>query len=305
MDQDEPTNLDGLEGTTAAPPPSSSATSVPLLSSSTMSAPPKKKISIQEYNCHNATEQQWAATYLDRDENREDLDYEDFEPQDDPANIQIGYWTPMPVPQIPDLPSLQDALTLAPQPATITATPDVTIPMPQDITGPGTIPGTVAHNVATTANQAPGFGRGLPVARASPMQVRAPAALASPMQVSTLVGSLHRTPRHSTAAEEVLLQGATLPCSPQQEANLLNPLLMLMDNHIKMMDILHHLDTCGLQFICESVEVLCRERTPTQAPPGYHMPQASDTPQGMTSHPPLSQEFYRAASNLGTAIMEP
>ena len=44
---------------------------------------------------------------------------------------------------------------------------------------------------------------------------------------------------------------------------------------------------------------------PTQAPPGYHMPQASDALQGMTSHPPLSQEFLRAASNLRTAIVEP
>ena len=143
------------------------------------------------------------------------------------------------------------------------------------------------------------------MARASPMQVGTPAASASPMQVGTPVASPHRTPGHGFAAEEALLQGATLPCSTRQEAHLLNPPLMLMDNHIKMMDALRHLDTCGLQFICESVEALCRETTPTQAPPGYCMPQASDTLWGMTSHPPLSQEFYRAASNLGTAIVEP
>ena len=130
-------------------------------------------------------------------------------------------------------------------------------------------------------------------------------ASASPMQVGTLVASPHRTPGHGTAAEEALLQGATLPCSPWQEANLLNPPLMLMDNHIKMMDALRHLDTCRLQFICESVEALHRERTLTQVPPGYHMLQALDTLQGMTNHPPLSQEFYRATSNLGTAIVEP
>ena len=201
----------------------------PPLSSSAMLVPIKEKISIQEYNHCKAAEQQWAATYLDWNENGEDLDYEDFEPQDDPSNIQISYRTPMPVPQIPDLPPLQDALTPVPQ-------PDVTIPMPQDNTSLGTIPGTAAHNVATTANQAPGFGRGLPVARASPMQVGTPVTSALPMQVSTPAGSLHRTLRHSATTEEVLLQEATLPCSPQQEANLLNPPLMLMDNHIKVMD---------------------------------------------------------------------
>ena len=35
------------------------------------------------------------------------------------------------------------------------------------------------------------------------------------------------------------------------------------------------------------------------------MPQALDALQGSISQPPLSQEFYWAASNLGTAIMEP
>ena len=44
---------------------------------------------------------------------------------------------------------------------------------------------------------------------------------------------------------------------------------------------------------------------PTQAPPGYHTPQALDIPRGSPNNPPLLQEFYRAASNLGTAIVEP
>ena len=43
---------------------------------------------------------------------------------------------------------------------------------------------------------------------------------------------------------------------------------------------------------------------PTHAPPGYHTPQASGTPRSMSSQPVL-QEFYRAASNLSTAIVEP
>ena len=90
VDRDEPTDLEGLEGATAAPSPSSSTTTVPPLPGSAMPVPTKKKISLQEYNCRKAAEQQWASTYLDRDENGEDLDYEDFKPQDDPANFQIG-----------------------------------------------------------------------------------------------------------------------------------------------------------------------------------------------------------------------
>ena len=205
------------------------------------------------------------STYLDRDKNGEDLDYEDFEPQDDPANIQIGYQTPMPIPQIPDLSLLQDASSPVSQSAATLVAPNVTIPMPQGNTGPGTISGTTAHNVATAANQAPGFGRGLPVARVSPMQVGTLAASASPMQVGTLAASPHRTPGHRFTAEEALLQGATLPCSPWQEAHLLNPPVTLKDNHIKMMDTLCHWDSYSLQFICESAEALHRERMPTQA----------------------------------------
>ena len=151
----------------------------------------------------------------------------------------------------------------------------------------------------------PGFGGGLPVARASPMQVGAPPASASPMQVTTPAALPHGTPSHALTAEEELLRGATLPCSPRQEANLLNPSVVLADNHIKMMDALCSFDSYGLQFICESAEALHREQTPTQAPPGYHMPQASDIPRRLTNNTPLLQEFYRAASNLRTAIVEP
>ena len=305
VDQDEPMDLEGLEGATVAPSPSSSATTVPPPSGSAMTVPAKKKILIQEYNCCKAVELQLASAYLNRDENGEDLDYEDFELQDDPANIQIGYQTPTPTPQIADLPPLQDTSSPASQSAVTPAASNVTIPMPQGNTGPGTILGTTAHNVATAANRAPSFGRGLPVARALPMQVGTPPASASPMQVATPAASPHRTPGHRFTAEEALLQGPTLPCSPQQEAHLLNPPVILMDNHIKMMDALCHLDSYGLQFICESAEALHRERTPTQAPPGYCTLQASDTPQGSTNNPPLLQEFYRAASNLGTAIVEP
>ena len=182
IDRDEPTDLVGLEGATMAPQPSSSTTMAPPLSSSATLAPVKKKIiSIEEYNCRKVAEWQLASTYLDRDENGEDLDNEDFEPQDDPANIQIGYQMLIPVPQIADLPPLVDTTSSASQLATSPAAPDVTIPMPQGNTGPGTVPGTTAHHVATAANQAPSFGRGLLVASASPMQVGTPLASASPM----------------------------------------------------------------------------------------------------------------------------
>ena len=177
--------------------------------------------------------------------------------------------------------------------------------MPQGSTGPGTVPGTTVHHVTTAANRAPGFSRGLLVARALPMQVGTPPTSASLMQVTTSAASPHRTPSYALTTEEELLRGATLPCSPRQEANLLNPPVVLMDNHIKMMDALCHLESYGLQFISELAEALHRERMPTQAPPGYCMPQVSDILCGSTNNPPLSQEFYRAASNLGTAIMEP
>ena len=200
----------------------------------------------------------------------------------------------MPVTQIPDLPPLQDVLIPASQLATASATSDVTIPMLHDNI-PGTVPGVSVPHTGIAANQAPGLSRGLPEAQASPMQL------------GTLAALPQRMPRLTMTIEEALLQGVTLLCSPQQEASLLNPQPTLMDNHIKMMDALQHLDTVGLQFICKSVEAPCREITPTQAPPGYCMQQASNILCGVTSqsHSLMSHEFYRAVSNLGTAIVEP
>ena len=92
--------------------------------------------------------------------------------------------------------------------------PNVTIPMPQGSTGPGTVPGTTAHHVATAANRVPGFSRGLPVARALPMQVGTPPTSASPMQVTMPATSPYRIPGHTLTTEEELLQGTTLPCYP-------------------------------------------------------------------------------------------
>ena len=153
VDREEPTDLEGLEGATVAPQPSSPTTTAPPLSSSATLVPAKKKvISIEEYKCCKAAKRQLASIYLNRDKNGEDLDYEDFEPQDDPANIQIGYQIPTPVSQIADLPLLQNATSSASQLATTLVAPNVTIPMPQGNTGPGTVPGTTVHHVATAAN---------------------------------------------------------------------------------------------------------------------------------------------------------
>ena len=153
IDRDEPTDLEGLEGTTVAPQLASPATMAPPPSSSAVSAPAKKKaISIEEYNCHKAAELELASSYLDKDKNGEDLDYDDFNPQEDPANIQICYWTPTLLPQIVDLPPLQDATSLATPLATTLVALNVTIPMPQDSTGPSTVPATTVHQVATAAN---------------------------------------------------------------------------------------------------------------------------------------------------------
>ena len=131
VDRDEPTDLEGLEAATVAPQPASPTTMAPPPSSSTTSAPAKKKvISIEEYNHRKATEWQLASAYLNRDENGEDLDYEDFKPQDDPANIQISYLMPTPVPQIADPPPLQDATSSASPLAATLVAPNVTVPMP-------------------------------------------------------------------------------------------------------------------------------------------------------------------------------
>ena len=99
--------------------------------------------------------------------------------------------------------------------------------------------------------------------------------------------------------EDELLQGATLPCSPWREASLLNIAapVELTEGHWKMMDTLRCLDNYGLQFICESAQALSWERIPVRAPPSYSMLQAPGAP--------LTHEFYRAASNLGTAIVAP
>ena len=64
-----------------------------------------------------------------------------------------------------------------------------------------------------------------------------------------------------------------------------------------MMDAFRCLDNYGLQFICKSVQALSWEQTLVRAPPGYLTPQVPGAP--------LAHKFYRATSNLGTAIVAP
>ena len=109
------------------------------------------------------------------------------------------------LPQIADLPPLQDTTSSASPSAAMLAAPNVTIPMPQGSTGLGTVLGTTVHHAATAANLAPSFGRGLLVARALPMQVGTPPTSASPMQVTTLAALPHGTPTYTLTTEEELL----------------------------------------------------------------------------------------------------
>ena len=53
------------------------------------------------------------------------------------------------------------------------------------------------------------------MARATPMQVGTPPISAALMQVTTPVASPYGIPSQALAAEEELLQGTTLPCSPR------------------------------------------------------------------------------------------
>ena len=156
----DPTLLEGVVGATAAPEPSNS-TMVSKPSESTVPVPEKKKITLDEYNRHKALKLQQTAASPNLDENGECLDYDDFEPDDDPDNIQINYQTPAPSPAPSpqtSIPPLEDA----PMPMSPATTQS------QVSTGPGSVPSAVEHT-PTAVNRAPGFGRGLPVRRTTPI----------------------------------------------------------------------------------------------------------------------------------------
>ena len=146
----DPALLEGVVGAMAAPEPSSS-TMASEPSESTAPVPEKKKITLDEYNRRKALKLQQTAASPNLDENGERLDYNNFEPDDDPDNIQINYQTPAPSPQT-SIPPLEDA-PMSMSPATTQS---------QVSTGPGSVPSIMEHT-PTAVNRAPGFGRGLPV----------------------------------------------------------------------------------------------------------------------------------------------
>ena len=115
----------------------------------------KKKITLDEYNCCKALKLQQTVASPNLDENGERLDYNDFEPDDDPNNIQIDYQMPASLPASSpqtSIPPLEDA----PMPMSLATTQS------QVSTSPSSVPSAVEHT-PTAANRAPGFGRGLPV----------------------------------------------------------------------------------------------------------------------------------------------
>ena len=146
----DPTLLEGVEGTTAAPEPSSS-TMASKPSESTAPIPEKKKITLDEYNHRKALKLQQTAASPNLDKNGERLDYDDFEPEDDPDNIQINYQMLALSPQT-SIPPLEDA-PMSMSPATTQS---------QVSTGLCTVPSAMEHT-PTAVNRAPGFSRGLPV----------------------------------------------------------------------------------------------------------------------------------------------
>ena len=93
----DPALLEGVVGAMAAPEPLSS-TMASKPSESTVPVLEKKKITLDEYNCRKALKLQQTAASPNLDENGERLDYDDFEPEDDPDNIQMDYQMPAPSP---------------------------------------------------------------------------------------------------------------------------------------------------------------------------------------------------------------
>ena len=111
-----------------------------LLEGATAPVPEKKKITLDEYNRCKALKLQQTVASPDLDENGERLDYDDFEPEDDPDNIQIDYQMLAPSPQT-SIPPLEDA----PMSMSLATTQS------QVSTGPGTVPSAMEHT-STAAN---------------------------------------------------------------------------------------------------------------------------------------------------------
>ena len=133
----DPTLLEGVVGTMAAPEPLNSTTASEP-SESTAPVPEKKKITLDKYNHCKALKLQQTVASPNLDKNGERLDYDDFEPDDDPNNIQIDYQMPAPLlalsPQM-SIPPLEDA-PMPMSPATTQL---------QVSTGPGSVPSAMGH----------------------------------------------------------------------------------------------------------------------------------------------------------------
>ena len=139
----DPALLEGVVGATAALEPLSSTT-VSKPSESTAPIPEKKKITLDEYNRCKALKLQQTVASPNLDENGERLDYDDFEPDDDPKNIQFNYQTPALSPASSpqtSIPPLEDA----PMPMSPATTPS------QVSTGPGSVLSAMEHT-PTAAN---------------------------------------------------------------------------------------------------------------------------------------------------------
>ena len=148
----DPTLLEGVVGAMAALEPSNS-TMASEPSESTAPILEKKKITLDKYNHHKALKLQQTVASPNLDENGERLDYDDFEPDDDPDNIQIDYQMPAPSPAPSpqtSIPPLEDA----PMPMSLATT------QLQVSTGPGSVPSAMEHT-PTVVNRAPGFGMGI------------------------------------------------------------------------------------------------------------------------------------------------
>ena len=150
----DPALLEGVVSIMAAPEPLGFTTASEP-SESTAPIPWKKKITLDEYNHCKALKLQQTAASPNLDENGEHLDYDDFEPEDNPDNIQIDYQmlapSPASSPQT-SIPPLEDA----PMPMSLATTQS------EVSTGPGSVLSAMGCT-PTAVNRAPGFGRGLPV----------------------------------------------------------------------------------------------------------------------------------------------
>ena len=163
----------------------------------------EENLTLDEYNCRKALKLQQTAASPNLDENGERLDYDDFELDDDPDNIQIDYQMPAPSPALSpqtSIPPLEDA----PMPMSLATTQS------QVSTGSGSVPSAMEHT-PTAANQAPGFSRGLPVRRTMPIRVGVPQDSTSPMQVGT-PHSLSLLPPTSSQAQQITPMQEAPPC---------------------------------------------------------------------------------------------